>query len=519
MTCQICESTNLKLKTTRLNAAGEERYQYQCGDCNSYTTLPFALELYEEGEVVETFVRDDKWLTKVQKSKTFVVTSVQSNSEVDTKFLSALQTYCEHNSAQLLIVPIKYSHDGKKSYEFDDTIKDYLVENNFQLAPGLKLLGALKISATAENPLTGLNAISQGDSVIVGHNQLQMNTLPVGADDMPVVMTSTGTISKPEYSATKSGYKAGFNHANSAVVVEIDDDIFHIRHLNWDGKVFHDLDAIYTVDDVLYTSIEALVTGDEHAIFADPQVSEATYLAEDSICETLSPKQIVRHDLFDAYSISHHHKHDVFVQFAKNKSGMDDLSFELSETIDYVKKTSPPSVLNVIVASNHNDHLLRWLNECDPKLEPWNAEIYHELMYKMLAEVRVSETGADYPNPFRLYTEPIFKKINVKTKFLGRREVYKIKGIEVANHGDRGANGSRGSRKQFSQIPSKTIIGHSHSPGIEKGCYQVGTSSRLNLEYNVGPSSWLHTHCIIHSNGKRQLVNIIKGRWRRKAKK
>ena len=52
-----------------------------------------------------------------------------------------------------------------------------------------------------------------------------------------------------------------------------------------------------------------------------------------------------------------------------------------------------------------------------------------------------------------------------------------------------------------------------NSPQINKGVYQVGTSSKLKLEYTHGPSSWLNTHCIIYANGKRTLINIIGGEW------
>jgi hypothetical protein len=90
-----------------------------------------------------------------------------------------------------------------------------------------------------------------------------------------------------------------------------------------------------------------------------------------------------------------------------------------------------------------------------------------------------------------------------------------IEGIEIGYHGDRGPNGARGSRNAFSKIGVKTVIGHSHSPGIRDGAYQTGTSSRLKLEYNSGPS-WLHTHCVIYPNGKRSLINIIDGKWRAK---
>jgi hypothetical protein len=60
----------------------------------------------------------------------------------------------------------------------------------------------------------------------------------------------------------------------------------------------------------------------------------------------------------------------------------------------------------------------------------------------------------------------------------------------------------------------KTIIGHSHSPGIDGGCYQTGTSTPLRLDYNKGPSSWLNCHCVLYANGKRSLLPIIDGEWR-----
>jgi hypothetical protein len=89
-----------------------------------------------------------------------------------------------------------------------------------------------------------------------------------------------------------------------------------------------------------------------------------------------------------------------------------------------------------------------------------------------------------------------------------------INNIEVGYHGDHGPNGARGSRAQFGKIGTKVIIGHGHSPGIREGAYQVGTSSLLDLEYVKGPSSWLATHCVVYSNGKRSLLNIVEGEWK-----
>jgi hypothetical protein len=106
-------------------------------------------------------------------------------------------------------------------------------------------------------------------------------------------------------------------------------------------------------------------------------------------------------------------------------------------------------------------------------------------------------------------------KVADQTIFLRRGESHQIRGIEVSYHGDKGPGGARGSRAAFRRIGVKSVIGHAHAPGIMDGCYQVGTSSRLDLTYAAGtPSAWLHTHCVIYPNGKRALINIIDGRWR-----
>ena len=93
---------------------------------------------------------------------------------------------------------------------------------------------------------------------------------------------------------------------------------------------------------------------------------------------------------------------------------------------------------------------------------------------------------------------------------LGRRDSYKILEWEVGQHGDVGSNGSRGSLLQFRKLNTKIIVGHYHSPGRKDGALAVGTSTHMRVGYNMGPSSWLQSHVIIHENGKAQHINFIK---------
>jgi hypothetical protein len=176
-------------------------------------------------------------------------------------------------------------------------------------------------------------------------------------------------------------------------------------------------------------------------------------------------------------------------------------------------RTTPAGVENIVVASNHHEHFRRWVEECDPRADPKNLLLWAHTFTAMGDATRMTEGGAETLDPFAWWGAKLLKCIG-RTRFLKRDESVRIAGIEVGYHGDQGLNGARGSLLSFNKIGAKTVTGHSHTPGIKEGAYAVGTSSRLRLEYNQGPSSWLQTHCVIYANGKRSLLTISNGRWR-----
>lgn len=48
----------------------------------------------------------------------------------------------------------------------------------------------------------------------------------------------------------------------------------------------------------------------------------------------------------------------------------------------------------------------------------------------------------------------------------------------------------------------------------QSGCYIVGSSLPLRMQYNLGPAKWLQNHCMVYSNARRQMVSIpLKGRY------
>src|SRR5690606_38130263 len=129
------------------------------------------------------------------------------------------------------------------------------------------------------------------------------------------------------YSTRKIGAIADFHHTLGATIVEVDGDLFFTRQLlpSEDGS-FYDLDRLYTPDEVTSGHRAAgLVCGDIHAIFLDQNVKKATWVKDNSIVNIFNPENQYFHDVIDSYSISHHHKNNIFTRYAKHHFGFGNL--------------------------------------------------------------------------------------------------------------------------------------------------------------------------------------------------
>jgi hypothetical protein len=506
MNCPKCDSKDVSTKATRKNTSGSVSQRYQCNSCSKWFSK--LLETVTEPEVTEPTVTN-RW----------VITSCQNNTDVNEEFCQSLQNYCKLNSAQLLVVPIIYRPDDHEEIVFNipEHIEHTFVRHKMKIHDEVFVMGQFNFIPTTVNPLQGLESLSKGDTLIVPSPQLRMKSLAVSASRHPAILHTTGAISYPEYTNTKVGEKAKFNHSYSAVMVEIDsDNDFHIRVLNSDESgVFIDLGDVYRPEMIAgeFINPEALVTGDEHATVACPDVESATYTADDSIVRTLKPKYVVRHDILDCGSISHHTRKDIIKNIGKSMFGTNKIEDELAQTVDYLLRTSilpDHKFENIIVASNHTSHLQQWFSSIDIRAEPHNALFYHRYMTKILESMVQTPTGFTHVDPFAQFC----KDIGVpNTRFLERDESFLVADVELGAHSDKGTNGSRGSIGQFSNLCDKFVIGHSHTPGIVFGAYQVGTSSMLKLDYTSGLSSWANVHCLVYHNGKRQLIRIVNKKW------
>lgn len=506
--CPKCESEKVWKKESRTLVSGEKRKTYECRSC-LYRFTPNPLQSFNQ-----VTSKPKKFnAVKTLPEQRFVVTSAQNNTKINTKFFKSLIKYCEVNHARLIIVPSKYVLDTHQ-VKWDAILLKYMVTENVMLSKKLRLLAGINLLPTLDNPLNGLDSLSKGDSLIIGHQQLAMRSLAVNMTDSATILTTTGSITYPNASVTKAGLKSDFNHSFSAIVIEKEKDIFHYRTLNADSTGgFYDIAGYYSPDKFKpEAKVDAIVLGDTHAIFIDKQVKSNTFTNKSSIVNTLKPELIFHGDLLDCFSISHHHDKNFLARYGKHLSGMNDLEHELKNSLKLLKDTTPEFSKLIMVASNHNDHLYQWLNNADPKKDPVNAKIYHYLMYLLMDSAKISKEGiTHYDNPFEIWMKLNVGDLNID--FMPRNSSYKLHGIEMSLHGDQGVSGARGSSTSFAKLAHKNIVGHSHAACIEKGSYMVGTSSIKNLEYVSGLSRWTHTHCIIYANGKRQLLNIVDGGW------
>lgn len=449
----------------------------------------------------------------------YVITAAQNATPVHSAFLASLLGYCKHENAQLIVIPYRYHNPtsmwGEKAQTDDwwaDELAPYLYDRRVKLNKNLVLLGDIKTQPTANSPLQGFESITGPRSAIIGHPKLELTTVPTPQQKLAKILTTTGAVTKRNYTPTKAGKKGEFHHTYGACVVEIDGSAFHLRQLNAikDGS-FMDLRHEYRGGTRRDTGgIAGLVLGDEHEEFIEPKVEAATF-GKGGLVDELRPEYIVSHDIHDFYSRNHHHIGQPFIDYAKHHAGADNVKTTLLKTFEYARRTTPAWATRVFVSSNHPDALAQWVKRARWQDDPRNAEFLLETALVMVRGTKMGETGAKTIDPFLYWGEQMLPEPNFL--FLEPDQSFQIEGIECGYHGHYGLNGARGNRRSFARIGTKVVIGHGHSPGINEGAYQTGTKSRLKLEYVRGPSSWLHTDCAIYKNGKRSLITIIDGRY------
>lgn len=501
--CPYCQSANLHKRGTYYNKTENANMQrFSCVDCEK----PFSVELPK--------IEEESNLKYTHKK--YVITSCQNDTLINREFYNSLLGYCKHNDAKLIVLRTKYnmSDDEDGSYLVNP---EYLLKHNIVIADKIKVFGGLQLSPTLVSPLSGLDSLSAGYTCVFGASSYQMRSLPINQDMHPIIMTTTGSMSIPNNSDTKTGQKADYNHSFSALIIELEDDEFHMRVMTADDTGgFYDLTKYYSNDTVSDGHhLSGIVLGDIHVAVADPEVIKATYTNQDSILHTLKPKQVFLSDLLDFHQLgSHHNRNNYLKRYSMYMDGNDDVEAELQKTMQFLIDHNYSYIDNTyVISSNHIDHLTHWLNGTDIKSDYKNSIIYHFLLYKVLISIKNNRDV----NAFELYFEEFCKDESAKNKtiFLGREDSKFVHDILVSQHGDKGPNGARGFSPALSKkMPYKMIIGHCHTPYVEGNLWAAGTLTG-KLDYACGSmSGWMNSSVAIYPNGTRTHINIVNGKWK-----
>lgn len=488
---------------------GSAKQRYVCKDCGHKTTAPLSSPPVDSAPMRK----------ELPTAKRYIITAAQNATPIHKGFWSSLQQAVKYYDAELVVIPGRYKNptsqwtQGNDEHEWwDPEVIPFLCEGWIELNERLVILGDVKVQWAARSPLTSLDTLTKDKSGIVGHGARAMRSIATPQHKHPKIMFTTGACTVRNYTDTKQGTIAKFNHCLGALIVEVDGDVFYARQLNATKQgSFIDIDTEFTPTTVRRAEPALSVSmGDTHHRFIQPHVVKATFTDKDSLVKLLKPRYLFWHDVVDFHSRNHHHKDDWLAQHAKWKAGMESVRTEIDQAIRFVNEKTPEDCVSKIVSSNHDRAMARWLKEADFKHDPVNAEFYLEVARAAITSMRRTEGGVTFDDPFIAYGKK-FAKPNVH--FLKQGQSFVLSEVEYGFHGDIGPNGSRGTTRNLSKLGVKVTKGHNHTAEIIDGCYSAGKSTGM-LEYEQGgPSSHTNSHVVQYANGKRAIVIIINGRY------
>lgn len=449
-----------------------------------------------------------------------IIVGAQNATPIVKEWWAVLNTIAACYGAELFVVPLRYknptsiwSASQQNAEHWAAEVRPYLWNQRWALNSNLMLIGDVKIPPTKSSPLSGFDAMSTTSSAIYAHPKLHMLTVPTPSNKMAKLLTTTGVCTRENYTDSGLGKISQFHHSLSAILIELDGPRFYLRQLHFDKKTKSctDLDMRYYGDkfDKAPRAL-SLTMGDMHIRYNDPTVEKA----RERLLAQVRPHHRIWHDTLDSDSCSPHTIDDPFIEQGKQAAGRDSVRGEVQEALDYIAAHTDSDIQDIFVPSNHDDMLSRWIKRANWKaMSDDNGTFYLETALQMKLGSKMTKQGVEYPDPFTYW----LRKAKIpNTTVLDQDQSFMLADVELSMHGNIGPNGARGSIVNLRRIGVKSVIGHSHRPGINEGCCQTGTSTYLRLGYNKGPSGWLNADVLLNADGKRQTIIYIDGRYRRK---
>lgn len=485
-----------------------------------YSTLWHALKDREkDGGFSDRTVLETEYIASPKRGvRRFIFSCAQAGAKVHKGFLLNLEAYAHHVGAEIFIGGITYNQqiNGRepKPADFHPLLEQFITSKQINVGDKLLFCGEINTSPTATQPLSGFETYTREKWGIFPHPRICLNSIATMFNEPAKIIMTTGCVTKPNYLPRKVGIKAEFHHVIGAVICEVDKDgdVF-CRHLiaETNGD-FQDLTTIVQDGNVIENAegVEAITWGDIHHEKLDPAVRESCW-GHGGMLDTLCPGYQFFHDAIDFHPRNHHNIKDPHHRFKVFIEGADSVAQTFDDLARFLCDTQRPWSTSVVVESNHDRALMRWLKEADYREDPANAPFFLDCQRRVYTHIECGD------HRYHLFADILRERGAVEATYLREDSSYRICGnrIECALHGHKGANGMKGNILSFAKMGPKANVAHTHSAAIYEGIYQAGTSSLLDLGYNNGGlSSWNHSHIVTYRNGKRTIVTMQNGKWR-----
>ncbi len=504
--------------------------------------------------------------------KRIILTSTYSGLPIDKDIFQSLLQYAKSKDAEIVVIPLNTA-----TMEMDPLLLNtpgvHVMIDGMQLTQWLKV-DAVRIMGRQFDPRTGLGWLNErGQSMIAAAARFDVETIATADNEKRNHIVFAGVGSLHQKDVYRSTYlksliidaKAEENHRSGGLLLEKADGYspvnvgapiggFHIRQLDYADitksnnpeltaglKGVYDLGVLYTPIATLDMRAEALVIGDLHVASLDKTMLDAL---KKTILR-LRPKRIIFHDLFDGKSISHWEENNPQSVTQRFQKGEMDLGKELSDIARLVNDflALDPELEIVVVASNHDHWLYRAIN--DPDRAPgFNTDILDDLK-----TVLNKGAIATSPNPkFKDYNEftkaPLpYALINgvrgnpltgargtvtindpKRVEFLSYGRSFKVGpedpmiakfAVELAFHGDKGKNGSRGGNlKSMAMGIGPVVFGHTHwALGIFGHAMNVGSLTTKQPYQEGGTSNGGASVALVSPLGQKQAMIYLRGQF------
>lgn len=459
----------------------------------------------------------------------FIITGAQDDTDVHMPFWNNLQAYARHLGAEIIVGGFTYQKGLFEDHavataSFREPVRPYLNGNVVDLGPNIIFNGRANIVPTSPDPLVGWETNSRKKWMIIPHAKIALKSVNVMSGAARKQIMSTGVVTLPNYVQRNAGQRAEFHHTIGATIVEIGlrgDHYCRQIHAKSDGS-FQDLTICVENETLTFNNrVEAIVWGDIHRYVLDPEVAMGAWGFDVDIDQCVSPKSMIDilkpkhqffHDSFDFYSRSHHTRENPYERQKRLLHAIDSVEYEIKQAGDFLAVVRRHFCQSVHVASNHNLHFDKWIEDRRALDDTVNAIYWCEMRALWLRAGR-----ANIPN-FILHAEAL--KLTQKDRladviFLKEGQSYKVAGdLESGLHGHKGPSGSHGSVVNLSKMVERVNIADKHQPAIREGLYCAGTSSKLELDYNQsGPGAWDHSHIVVYPNSKRSIITMNGPNW------